>query len=402
MNDDSYMHEDSFIQNTFWNCPKFESAQSEQTEQIISLNENEGNKIYLVSNNFEQAHKNEDLMFSVPHGWSISDCQCHGLSEEKNEINYTKNFLELFEDLNSNETKQKDICLESVLGKRVNKCREKSEERENNVLIELSPAENDKLNSSNTNHESNAGLKDNSESYNITKENKFLNKKRKFIEENPFIFIPTENNNDLRKLINEIKNDIIKNDKKKMYFSKNNSDDVFNQKKGKKKKNITCRKENTDNINKKIKTRFLKLLRNYMNKKLKAARCKKQFKYIQQTCASNTNKDFNKEMLSMKLKDFFTKNILVSMNVKNIKKTDLTNYEYNKKVYEHLIKNNYNFDFLDKTFIELFDEYLNSKQFEEEIDNLRNNNKEKLEYIKNYIIKAIIFRNHYCKDVFHL
>ena len=399
MNDDSYMHEDSIIQNTFWNYPKFES---EQTEQIISLNENEGKKIHLVSNNFEQANKNEDLMFSVPHGWSISDCQCHGLSKEKNEINYTKNFLELFEDLNLNETKQKDICLESVLGKRVNKCREKSEERENNVLIELSPAENDKLNSSNTNHESNAGLNDNSESYNITKKNKFLNKKRKFIEENPFIFIPTENNNDLRKLINEIKNDIIKNDKKKMYFSKNNSDDVFNQKKGKKKKNITCRKENTDNINKKIKTRFLKLLRNYMNKKLKAARCKKQFKYIQQTCASNTNKDFNKEMLSMKLKDFFTKNILVSMNVKNIKKTDLTNYEYNKKVYEHLIKNNYNFDFLDKTFIELFDEYLNSKQFEEEIDNLRNNNKEKLEYIKNYIIKAIILRNHYCKDVFHL
>ena len=402
MNDDSYMHEDSFIQNTFWNCPKFESAQSEQTEQIISLNENEGKKIHLVSNNFEQANKNEDLMFSVPHGSSISGCQCHGLSEEKNEINYTKNFLELFEDLNSNETKQKDICLESALVKKVNKCREKSEERENNVLIELSPAENDKLNSSNTNHESNAGLNDNSESYNIIKKNKFLNKKRKFIEENPFIFIPTENNNDFRKLINEIKNDIIKNDKKKMYFSKNNSDDVFNQKKGKKKKNITCRKENTDNINKKIKTRFLKLLRNYMNKKLKAARCKKQFKYIQQTCASNTNKDFNKEMLSMKLKDFFTKNILVSMNVKNIKKTDLTNYEYNKKVYEHLIKNNYNFDFLDKTFIELFDEYLNSKQFEEEIDNLRNNNKEKLEYIKNYIIKAIIFRNHYCKDVFHL
>ena len=399
LNDDSFMHEDSIIQNTFWNYPKFES---EQTEQIISLNENEGKKIHLVSNNFEQANKNEDLMFSVPHGSSISGCQCHGLSEEKNEINYNQNFWELFEDLNLNDTKQKDICLESALVKKVNKCREKSEERENNVLIELSPAENDKLNSSNTNHESNAGLNDNSESYNITKENKFLNKKRKFIEENPFIFIPTENNNDFRKLINEVKNDIIKNDKIKMYFSNNNSDDVSNQKKGKKKKNITCRKENTDNINKKIKTRFLKLLRNYMNKKLKAARCKKQFKYIQQTCASNTNKDFNKEMLSMKLKDFFTKNILVSMNVKNIKKTDLTNYEYNKKVYEHLIKNNYNFNFLDKTFIELFDEYLNSKQFEEEIDNLRNNNKEKLEYIKNYIIKAIIFRNHYCKDVFHL
>ena len=399
LNDDSFMQKYSINQNPFWNNSEFEP---EQSEQFISLNENEGNKTYLVSNNFEQANKNEDLMLSVPHGWSISGCQCHGLSEEKNEIKYPENSWKLYEDSNLNETKQKDICLESALVKKVNKCREKSEERENNVLIELSPAENDKLNSSNTNHESNAGLNDNNESYNIKKENKFLSKKRKFFEENPFIFIPTENNNDLRKLINEIKNDIIKNDKIKMYFSKNNSDDVFNQKKGKKKKNITCRKENTDNINKKIKTRFLKLLKEFMNKKLKAAGCKKRFKYIQQTCASNTNKDFNKEMLSMKLKDFFTKNILVSMNVKNIKKTDLTNYEYNKKVYEHLIKNNYNFNFLDKTFIELFDEYLNSKQFEEEIDNLRNNNKEKLEYIKNYIIKAIIFRNHYCKDVFHL
>ena len=36
--------------------------------------------------------------------------------------------------------------------------------------------------------------------------------------------------------INEVKNDIIKNDKIKMYFSNNNSDDVSNQKKGKKRK----------------------------------------------------------------------------------------------------------------------------------------------------------------------
>lgn len=395
MNDDFFKHEDSIIQNPFWNCPEFESEQSEQS--IISLNENEGNKIYLVSefNNFEQTNKNENLMFSVSHGSSFSGFQCYGLSEEKNELNSIENFWKPSEDLNLNEIKQKDICLEFELVKKVNKCLEKSVERENNVLIELSPAENDKLNSSNTNHESNTGLNDNSESYNITKENKFLNKKRKFIEENHFIFIPTENNNDLRKLINEVKNDIIKNDKIKMYFSNNNFDDVSNQKKRKKKKNITCRKENTDNINKKIKTRFFKLLRLFINKKLKAAGCKKKFRYFQQTCASNTNKDFNKEMLSMKLKDFFTKNILVSMNVKKIKETDLTNYECNKKVYEHLIKNNYNFNFLDKTFIELFDEYLNSKQFEEEIDNLKNIGKEKLEYIKNYIIKAINFINHY-------
>ena len=219
LNDDSFMQKYSINQNPFWNNSEFEP---EQSEQFISLNENEGNNIVSEFNNLEQFNENEDLMFSVPHGWSIPGSLCHGLPEEKNEINYPENSWKLYEDSNLNENKPKDICLESGLVKEVNKCLKKSEERENNVLIELSPAENDKLNSSNTNHESNAGLNDNSESYNIKKENKFLSKKRKFIEENPFIFIPTENNNDFRKLINEIKNDIIKNDKKRKKKEKYN------------------------------------------------------------------------------------------------------------------------------------------------------------------------------------
>lgn len=363
MEDDSFMHEEFF--NKYPSC------------------------------NFEHENKNEDLLSAVSIGSSTPVFLVPGQLEESNELNSIENIWKFYEDSNLNENKQKDNFLESEFDKKTDKSLEKSAEKENNVLIELSPAENDKLNNSNTNHESNIGLNDNSESYNITKKNKFLNKKRKFIEDNHFIFIQTDNDNDLRKLIDEVKNDIIEN-KIKMYFSNKNFDDVSNKKKGKKNKNITCRKENTDNYNKKIKTRFLKKLKQFMNKKLKAAGCKKKFAYIQQTCASNTNKDFNKKMLSMKLKDFFTENILVSMNVKKIKETDLKNYEHNKEVYEHLIKNNYNFNFLDKTFSELFDEYLNSEQFEDEIDNLKKIDKEKLEYRKNYIIKAINFINHYC------
>ena len=49
------------------------------------------------------------------------------------------------------------------------------------------------------------------------------------------------------------------------------------------------------------------------------------------------------------------------------------------------------------TYIELFNEYLESKEFENEINNLKEKEKEKLSYIKNYIIEAYNFIKFFSK-----
>ena len=130
------------------------------------MNEDFFNKC--LSCNFEHENKIEDLMSAVSIGSSTPGFLVLGQLEENNELNSIENNWQFYEDSNLNENKRKDI-LESELDKKTDKSLENSAEKENNVLIELSPAENDKLNNSNTNHESNIGLDDNSESYNIAK-----------------------------------------------------------------------------------------------------------------------------------------------------------------------------------------------------------------------------------------
>ena len=58
-----------------------------------------------------------------------------------------------------------------------------------------------------------------------------------------------------------------------------------------------------------------------------------------------------------------------------------------------------NFDIIQKmTYRELFDEYLKSKEFEEDILKLKNEEKEEQKYINNYIIKANNLMNYFSKS----
>jgi hypothetical protein len=262
-----------------------------------------------------------------------------------------------------------------------NKSYEKSEEKEDNLVIDLSSLNDNISNYCNINTESNIRINDSNELNNTKEKNKifFINKKkkRKTSEEKnkkyPPIFTPSEDGNDLRKLINEVKNVDTK-----MLISTENSDAVSCEGKRKKKKNITSRKYNTDNVNKRIKTNFFKQLKINANLILKSEGCKKRFTYFQPSFISNTNKNLNKEMFQKKFEDFLLTDILEFMKDKKTKKTDLTNYEENKSVLEHLKRNKYHFDFLDKTIIQLFNEYLKSKEFEMKIDNLIKKKKEEI------------------------
>ena len=162
------------------------------------------------------------------------------------------------------------------------------------------------------------------------------------------------------------------------------------KKQNKKVKNILKRKENSDNIRKKIKTRFLKALRNRVNERLRKAGSQKLFKFLPQNFISNISKEKNKLILDLTFKEIFAKNF-----IKDEKECDLElkKYHHNLSVLSYLEKNkeimeNSNYIiFKDMTFSQIFKEYLISKDFEIEIASLKQE-KENDKYIKDYIIKA--------------
>ena len=166
-------------------------------------------------------------------------------------------------------------------------------------------------------------------------------------------------------------------------------------KKQKRKKYIKKRKDNADNIRKKIKSRFLKALKNAINQKLKNAGSKYFFNLLPQSFIINLSKEKNKEILNLPLKEIFVKDF---NNKKEVKRADHNKYQHNSLVLNYLEKN---YDISEKSnfnkiknmkYSEIFNEYLLSKEFELEISRLKLE-KENDKYIQNYIIKARDFIN---------
>ena len=156
------------------------------------------------------------------------------------------------------------------------------------------------------------------------------------------------------------------------------------------KKIIKKRKENSDNIRKKVKARFLKSLKNEINKKLKRAGAKYTFSFLPQAFVCNLSKEKNKEVLNLSLEEIFKINFC---NDVKERKADLEKYKHNLFVLKYLENNQSiceksNFNNIKKMkFSKIFNEYLESKEFGLEISTLKKE-KENDRYIKDYIIKA--------------
>ena len=149
------------------------------------------------------------------------------------------------------------------------------------------------------------------------------------------------------------------------------------------------RRENKDNIRKKIKRGFLNnALINKINTIIKSNRGKLCFKRFQQHFVSDVAKKSNKVLLNMTLKEIFEK--------KEIYETkELKFYYHNLKLIqsEEILENEELKNILNKKYCELYDEYLNSKEFmQDEIKRLKNNKMED-SYIKRYIYLARNFIN---------
>jgi hypothetical protein len=164
------------------------------------------------------------------------------------------------------------------------------------------------------------------------------------------------------------------------------------------------RKYYADDMRKKIKARFLKDLKNAVNEKLKYAKAKVLFSYLPQNFVKNPNKNINKEVLDMTFKEVFTNNF---DNIKENKTKSYLRYsQYNTSVINYLEENevvgeksNYN-SYKNMKYKEIYDEYLNSREFEENINKIINDESE--EYAKKYIELALHLNDFFimdCKEI---
>ena len=154
---------------------------------------------------------------------------------------------------------------------------------------------------------------------------------------------------------------------------------VLKKRKGKRIK----RKFNADNMRTKIKRSFCRALRKKLNKTLKKSGSRKYFDFFPNKFASDINKVRNNLILNMSLKDIFLNPILYNNEDKDGKEK----YKHNSNVVESdEIKNNEKIqNILNKTFQQLYEDYINSDEFEvNEINRLKRDKKQDDDYIKRY------------------
>ena len=156
---------------------------------------------------------------------------------------------------------------------------------------------------------------------------------------------------------------------------------------------IKRRRENRDNICKKIKTVFFnKYLYTKINEALKNKLSKLYFLKFPITFVNDIKKDMNKDLLNKTLLQ-----IILSKEIYNEK--DLNNYYHNLKVVENkeIQENEELMKILNKKYCELFEEYIDSKEFNiDEIKRLKNNNMDNI-YIERYIYQTKNFINFFAE-----
>ena len=160
------------------------------------------------------------------------------------------------------------------------------------------------------------------------------------------------------------------------------------------------RKYYADDIRKKIKTRFLKALKNALNQRLKYAGSKLLFNYLPQNFITDITKKTNRGILDKALEEVLS--MKFNKGQKNERKADLKKYKCNNSVINYLEKNeiiseksNYNC-YKNMKYKEIYDEYLNSREFEENIIKIIEEENE--EYAKKYIELALHLNDFFISD----
>jgi hypothetical protein len=174
---------------------------------------------------------------------------------------------------------------------------------------------------------------------------------------------------------------------------------------GKKKKVKKSRKFKSDDIRKKIKSRFHKALKNIINENLKKAGSKELFDFFPQCFLGNVTRKANSKYFNLTYKELLSTNFEIELKkeVNSNNEDPKSKYNKNIKIIDYLEKNPYisqisGFDLIkDMKYKDILNNYFNSKQFEDSINQLKDE-KESPEYILNYINKAKNYVNFYTSD----
>ena len=151
-----------------------------------------------------------------------------------------------------------------------------------------------------------------------------------------------------------------------------------------------------DNISKKIKVNFFKNIIASLNWKLRKKNINKDFQRLDQNCITDVTKTYNKYLFEKTLKEIIKEKPKVKDKENAKKKED--KWRQNIKLIEEL-EGSGDEDFkhiFEMNMEELFNEYLDSKEFEESIYDLRRK-KFYFDYIQNYIQIAENLVNYYKK-----
>lgn len=195
--------------------------------------------------------------------------------------------------------------------------------------------------------------------------------------------------------VSEENNDMNTNDNKLQLYMNNLFevknyviDSVGNKKKVKKK-----RKFKSDDIRKKIKVRFHKVLKNIINENLKKACSTELFSFLPQLFIGNISKKFNSLYMNITYEELLSINFSDFQNDYPNKGIDYKQFIRNKKTLEYLAQNKEisrmsGFDIIKKMkYKEILKNYFNSDEFEKSIDILKKE-KESYKYIQEYILMA--------------
>ena len=171
---------------------------------------------------------------------------------------------------------------------------------------------------------------------------------------------------------------------------------------GKKRLQKKKRKYKSDDIRKKIKSRFHKTIKNIINDFLKKGGSKKFFDFLPQNFIGNVSKKVNSESFELTFKELHS----YQFEGKNDNPVDNKKIMKNKEVVEYLEKNpeickNSGYDLIkNKKYKELLKIYFSSAEFENSITRLKEE-KEDNDYIQEYIFRAknyIEFYSNYDKE----
>ena len=156
---------------------------------------------------------------------------------------------------------------------------------------------------------------------------------------------------------------------------------------------IKRRRENQDNIRKKLKTVFFNtFLRKKINEILNNKHSRLYFEKFPISFVNDIRKNTNKDVIDKTLLEIILNKELYSEN-------DLSNYNHNIKVVENkeVKKIGELKKILNKTFRLLFEEFINSKEFNiDEINRLKNNNLDNI-YIERYIYQSKHFIEYFAE-----